>query len=103
MTQGNNALTYRWHSGNEKQTTVPVAVYAHSKVVLNGQQVTNPQATRIGTLQVRPRVGQNNVTISYDVSLVIKIIVLGNAVLWAGLVIFMTGKTSWRNGYQIKV
>ncbi|WP_447408691.1 hypothetical protein ACDP95_10625 [Weissella confusa] len=103
VTQGNNALTYRWHSGNEQQITVPVAVYAHSKVVLNGQQVTNPQTTRIGTLQVRPRVGQNTVTISYDVSPVIKIIVLGNAVLWAGLVIFMTGKTIWRNGYQIKV
>lgn len=103
VTQGHNALTYRWYSGNTKQTTVPVAVYAHSKVMLNGRPVTNPQATRIGTLQVRPRVGQNNVTISYEVSPVIKIIILSNAVLWAGLVIFMTGKAIWRNGYQIKV
>ncbi|MBJ7619696.1 hypothetical protein HAU47_02970 [Weissella confusa] len=65
--------------------------------------MAKPQTTRIGTLQVRPRVGQNNVTISYDVSPVIKMIILGNAVLWIGLVIFMTVKTIWRNGYQIKV
>ena len=103
ITQGNDALTYRWHSQNDNKITVPVAVYAHSKVILNGHQVAKPQTTRIGTLQVRPRVGQNNVTISYDVSPVIKMIILGNAVLWIGLVIFMTVKTIWRNGYQIKV
>lgn len=103
ITQGNDALTYRWHSQNDNKITVPVAVYAHSKVILNGHQVAKPQTTRIGTLQVRPRVGQNNVTISYDVSPVIKMIILGNAVLWICLVIFMTVKTIWRNGYQIKV
>lgn len=103
ITQGNDALTYRWHSQNDNKITVPVAVYAHSKVILNGHQVAKPQTTRIGTLQVRPRVGQNNVTISYDVSPVIKMIILGNTVLWVGLIIFMTVKTIWRNGYQIKV
>ncbi|MGL5687714.1 MAG: hypothetical protein ACRCXI_02815, partial [Weissella cibaria] len=63
--QASDRMTLTWRATTTHKATLPVIIYKHSQVTLNGRQLTQPIQSRIGALRVVPRLGQNEIQVSY--------------------------------------
>lgn len=90
-------LTMTWQAKNRKQTLVPVIVYKHSTVRLNGRLLRSSeyQRSNIGVLIVEPLLGKNTITVGYKPSKIFWIAVFVNVVTIACLLLY--------GGIKIKV
>ncbi|WP_410055327.1 hypothetical protein [Lacticaseibacillus casei] len=87
-----NQLVLSWQSKRQKQTLVPVIVYKHSTVRLNGQRLDPSQYKRsdIGTLIIPAREGKNTVTVGYEpsklfwVAAIINVLTVGYLLVYGG-------------------
>ena len=89
----NSQLVLSWQSKRQKQTLVPVIVYKHSTVKLNGKQLTASQYKRsdIGTLIVTSHKGKNSVTVGYQpaklfwVAAIVNVLTVGYLFVYGGV------------------
>lgn len=68
-------LTLSWKSNGSQKTTLPVIVYAHTQVILNGKKLEpkNYSYSYVGALQIHPKIGENQLEIFYRPSLLFMI------------------------------
>ena len=63
--QASDRMTLTWRATTTHKATLPVIIYKHSQVTLNGRRLTQPTQSRIGALRVVPQLGQNEIQVSY--------------------------------------
>ncbi len=69
-------IKIEWNSINKDDVQLPVAVYNHSVINLNGKKLNGDKLnkTNLGALVVKPEIGRNTAVISYKSSLSIKFV-----------------------------
>lgn len=88
---GDSELALSWKTSSTKEAQLPVIVYRHSTVMLNGQAiaVSDIRTSDIGALKVKPRKGQNRVVVGYDLSGLGKGLIWVQGISWIMLILGM--------------
>ncbi|WP_051006473.1 hypothetical protein [Liquorilactobacillus vini] len=91
---GTNAITYQVHKNKlENSINLPVIAYNHTQVKVNGKQVNYTRSFR-GTVQVKTKLQNNRITVSYQPSKLFYIAVIVCWLTWAGLAVIWALKQS---------
>ncbi|MFT8728096.1 MAG: hypothetical protein ABF756_08870 [Liquorilactobacillus ghanensis] len=89
---GPNTITYQVRkSKTEKNINLPVIAYKHTQVKLNGRRVNYTRSFR-GTVQVKTKQKNNQVTVSYQPSKLFYLSVLIGWLTWLGLILSWIAK-----------
>lgn len=91
-------LTLTWQAEKDEKVTLPIIVYAGSRLTVNGQNIDTKTVPvrQIGAPVVPQKRGQNTVTLSYPGSEIYAFMTLIEMVIW-GVLIRYLGKEEGRN------
>lgn len=71
-------IKLEWFSENNDELIIPVAIYGHSTIILNGKEVKTSSVKKsdLGLLKTRSKVGKNTVVVGYNSTFDMKIILI---------------------------
>lgn len=99
----NGRLIISWVSKNTNRTTISAVKYKHTQLTLNQNTLKKGEYTlsRIGAIQVTPKIGQNVLTLRYVPSHLFNILMIVNWISWLGLIIVVVTMYIFKNRFRI--
>lgn len=69
-------------SDKDKKVIIPLAVYKQSHVRLNGHKIKHPKISQVGALEVHAKPGHNKVTVGFEPSFEVQVIIVITIISW---------------------
>ena len=91
--QASDRMTLTWRATTTHKATLPVIIYKHSQVTLNGRRLTQPTQSRIGAIRVVPQLGQNEIQVSYRPAGYVWPLIWLNIGGWLSIVVVIVGRS----------